>query len=310
MPERINRYGAVTRIVLIGTGDVGVLFARSFQEKGAEVTIVPGRSVERARERANHFGLRLCDDFAATVRGADVVLSAVTGESSLVVALRVLDAIQTGAIFADLTSAAPDVVREAAAAFAERGMTYVDAAIMGTVNLLGSRTPIIAAGEAAGRFADIMIEWGFDVSYKINSRAGDASMLKLLRSVFAKGLDTLVVEAMLVARTFGLEEDLLEQLGDFDRSTMRQTIDMYLSTHLIHANRRLYEMLEVETLLVASGLPAFVTHAAVERYRRTVDMLARFPCDANGVPAASANLEWLLNAEKQFAFAALTHNAE
>jgi hypothetical protein len=117
--------------------------------------------------------------------------------------------------------------------------------------------------------------------------------------VFAKGLDMLVVEAMLAARAFGLEEDLLEQLGDFDRSTMREIVDMYLRTHPVHAARRLREMQETEAQLASSGLPSFATHAAVKRYGRTVELLERFPPGPEIRDNASANLDWMLSAERR-----------
>jgi len=299
MSESVEMRSVAIRIAIIGTGDVGTAFAAALKQKGVDVTLVSGRGGTGAREKVERLGLPFCDDFEAAVRAADLVLSAVTGEGSRAVAGRVVDLIRADAIFADLTSSGPDEILKAAASFAASRKTYVDAAIMGAVGLHGQRTPIIAAGPEASRFADIMNGLGFEVTFKAQSRPGDASALKLIRSVFAKGLDMLVVEAMLAARAFGLEEDLLEQLGDFDRSTMREIVDMYLRTHTVHAARRLHEMQETEAQLASSGLPSFGTHAAVERYSRTVELLERFPPGPEIRDDASANLDWMLNAERR-----------
>jgi 3-hydroxyisobutyrate dehydrogenase-like beta-hydroxyacid dehydrogenase len=91
-------------------------------------------------------------------------------------------------------------------------------------------------------FAATMNALGFAVSAREGSAVGDASSLKLLRSLFAKGLDALVVESMLAAEALGLRQDLVELLSDFDQRPMCDHIDMYLRTHPTNAARRLVEM--------------------------------------------------------------------
>ena len=299
MGKSITERSSGLRIVVIGSGDVGIRFALALERAGADVAMVPGRSAQHTRRKTERFGLTLREDFAAAVGGADIVLSVVTGDGSLAVARRVLESIGSDAIFADLTAAAPDAIYEAAAAFTARGRLYVDAAIMGAVSLLDIRTPIFASGPDAPRFADIMNGFGFEISSRPGSKAGDASMLKLLRSIFAKGLDALSVEVMLAARAFGLQEELLEQMGDFDRLPIRQTIEMYIRTHPASAARRHKEMLETAKQLAVAGLRSFSTDAALARYSHTMALLARFPPHETDDANAAANLEWLLDAERR-----------
>jgi len=286
------------RIAIIGTGEVGTTFGLSFKQRGLDVQVVSARGLAPSPEKVERLGPLLCGDFEAAVENAGLVLSVVSGEAAPVVAERVVDLLLPGAIFADLTSAAPDDIRKAAALFAAKQRIFVDGAIMGAVSLHGLQTPILASGPEAGRFAGIMNGFGAVVNFKTGSKPGDASALKLIRSVFAKGLDVLVVEVMMVARAFGLKDDLLEQLRDFERSSMREIVDMYLRTHPVHASRRLHEMRETEAQLASSGLPSFATHAAVERYSRTVELLRHFPPGPEVGIDASASLDWMLGAER------------
>lgn len=281
-------------VTLVGLGEVGAVFARGLLHQRVEVRVA-SRPSSRAEMAAAELGLPLSTDAATAVEGADLVLLTVTGESLLPVARAIGPALVSGVLVADLTSAAPRDV-EAAARALPAGV-YVDVAIMGAVSLHGIATPLLASGRAAVAFAEMMNPLGFNVSAQPGSAIGDASRLKLLRSIFAKGLDAVVAEAMLAAEALGLREKLVAQLEDFDRLPLRDHIAMYLSTHAAHAARRLVEMEQSEMELVALGLPSLTTKAAIERYRRTADFARERALPAEPLDAERA-LAWLLDAER------------
>lgn len=281
-------------VALVGLGEVGGVFARALVDGGVALRIA-SRPSPRAERAAAGLGLPLAAP-AAAVSGADLVLLTVTGESLVPVARQIAAALAPGALVADLTSASPTEVETAAAAL-PAGAGYVDVAIMGAVSLHGARTPLLASGGAAPAFAELMNPLGFNVSARAGSAIGDASRLKLLRSIFAKGLDAVVAEAMLAAEALGLRADLVAQLADFDRSPLRDHIAMYLRTHPAHAARRLVEMEQAEQELVALGLPSLTTRAAIARYRRTAD-LARDHAPPPVPGDADRAIAWLLDAER------------
>lgn len=283
-------------IALVGLGEVGTVFARALLRNGVPLRIASRRS-PRAEQAAAGLGVPLAADAATAASGADLVLLTVTGESLVPVAREIGPALVPGALVADLTSAAPREVEAAAQALPAGAAAYVDVAIMGAVSLHGIATPLLASGAAAPAFAQMMNPLGFNVSAREGSAIGDASRLKLLRSIFAKGLDAVVAEAMLAAEALGLRADLVVQLADFDRSPLHDHIAMYLRTHPPHAGRRLVEMEQAEQELLALGLPSLTTRAAIERYRRTADLardhaLPPAPLDADRAIA------WLLAAER------------
>jgi 3-hydroxyisobutyrate dehydrogenase len=282
-------------IALVGLGEVGTSFAGELLARGVELKVA-SRESARAAASAKKLGIDLDYDIARAVSSADIVLLTITGDGLRDVVGKIAPVLREQAVLADLTAANPPHVIAAADMLGAGRGRFVDVAIMGAVSLHGIRTPLLASGEMATDFAARMNALGFSVSAREGSAVGDASSLKLLRSLFAKGLDALVVESMLAAEALGLRRDLIELLSDFDQRPLRDHIDMYLRTHPPHATRRLAEMELAETQLKSLELPSLTTRATIERYRRT----ARLVLDDKHIPPsmdAAAALQWLLAAE-------------
>ena len=72
---------------------------------------------------------------------------------------------------------------------------FADVALVGVVPNTGLPTPALASGDGAERFAEIFRPLGMPVEV-VGSRPGDAAGLKLLRSVFMKGLAAAAIETL------------------------------------------------------------------------------------------------------------------
>jgi 3-hydroxyisobutyrate dehydrogenase-like beta-hydroxyacid dehydrogenase len=283
-------------VTIVGLGEVGTCFARGLLDCGVRPRVM-SRASERSASAAASLGLSLEANARAAVADAEVVLLAVTSESLLDVVRALAPHLKPEALLADLTASSADATRAAAAAVAGGSDSFVDVAVMGAVSLHGIRTPLLAAGPAAPRFAGIMNALGFNVEPWPGSTVGDASDLKLLRSVFTKGLEAVVIESMLAAEALGLRTKLTQLLSDYDRRPLRDHIEMYMRTHPGHAERRLPEMLQAETQILGRGLPSLTTRAAIERYRRTVALQSDRSVATQARNAAQA-IAWLLELER------------
>ena len=75
---------------------------------------------------------------------------------------------------------------------------------------------MLASGAGAQAFADIFVPLGMPVTV-VSEQAGDAATLKLVRSVFMKGLAAAVVESMQAAEAAGhaewLEQEIETMIG-------------------------------------------------------------------------------------------------
>jgi len=97
---------------------------------------------------------------------------------------------------------------------------------------------------------------------------GQASRVKLLRSVYMKGRDALVMEMLLAARVHGIERAVVESIqGAGERVPFPQIADRIVCAMAVHAGRRADELAMSAQLLRSSAVEPIVTEAGSERLR-------------------------------------------
>lgn len=284
------------RIAIIGLGEVGRCFAQPLLEAGFELLLCEARPSPAAIELASRWNLPLHDKPGAWLASADWTLSCVTGAQALPVVEQVLACIPAGTGLADLTTASPEVKRQAAQLSRERSVRYVDTAIMGAISLNWVRTPLLAAGEGADEFKQFMEQVGGRVKLIDGGAAGDAISLKILRSVFTKGMEALCVELLVSAEKQGVREKLYEQLSDIDQTPLRDFIDMLVRTHVVHASRRAHEVHDAAQELAHQGVPSLVLPGVEQRFRDTANRLQTHPMSFAD-PNVGQALQWLLKSQ-------------
>ncbi|MEA2458224.1 MAG: hypothetical protein QOC95_1196 [Thermoleophilaceae bacterium] len=202
----------------------------------------------------------LAGSLTAALEGAQAVVSAVPGSVSAEVFARALPLLSDDTLFVDLTAASPEVKERAAA----QHEMYADGAVLGTVATSGEDVPIAAAGPAAAPFAEL----GLNVSV-LDGPAGTAARLKLVRSVFMKGRDALVLEMMLAARRLGVEDEVARSIaGPGEQVPFTELSERVLRALAVHAGRRAEELDSSAALLRELGVDPLVTEAGAERLRR------------------------------------------
>lgn len=282
-----------TRIAIIGLGEVGRCYAKPLHEAGFELLLCEARPSPAAQELADQWGLVMHDKPGDWLASAHWVLSCVTGAQALNVASQVLAFAAAGVGLADFTTASPEVKRQASQLAIERDVRYVDTAIMGAISLNWERTPLLAAGHGADELKTLLEKVGGRVQVIKDGAAGDAISLKILRSVFTKGMEALSVELLTSAEKQGVRAQLYEQLSDIDQTPLRSFVDMLVRTHVIHAKRRAHEVHDAETELASQGLPSLVLPGVEQRFLDTAQKLDAYPLDV-AEPNVDQALQWLL----------------
>lgn len=195
-------------------------------------------------------------DPETAVAGTDVVLSVST--AALDAARAALPALSRATIYADLNTAAPALKREVAALVADVGVRFADVALLGPVPARGLCTPALASGTGARAFADVFGPLGMPVEV-ISVEAGDAATLKLLRSVFMKGLAAAAIESLRAAEVAGhadwLERELSAVIG-------RPLLERLLEGSRKHAARRVDEMEAARDVLLELGIEPRIAAAS------------------------------------------------
>lgn len=281
------------KLAIIGLGEVGRCY-------GDALADVPGLTLSVCEQRISHAAAALAERLSITIEAAigpwlhdaDWVLSCVVGSKSLEVARECLGYMKPGAAFADLTTAAPEQKRLAAAEAHAKDIAYVDVAIMGAIFLLGAKTPLLCAGDAATRFSSLLAPVGAQPRVLSEGRAGDAISLKILRSVFTKGMEALAVEVLMAADSQKLRPALYEVLKDVDQASLPAFLEMLVTTHVVHANRRMHEVEEAERQLAAIGIVSDVLDGVRQRFAHTSQRLNHTPLP-NEKPTLQQALDWL-----------------
>src|SRR5499433_2244797 len=171
-----------------------------------------------------------------------------------------------GAIYADLNTASSALKAQLASLAAAAGVGFADVALMAPVPGSGLRTPMLAAGPAAGQFARCFGRLGGSVEV-LPGPPGAAAARKLLRSVFFKGLAAAVTEALRAAQAAGCEDWLRENIGHELTNASAATVGRLEHGSVRHARRRAEEMSAAAELLRQLGVPPRICGAS-ERWLR------------------------------------------
>ncbi|KXV04205.1 6-phosphogluconate dehydrogenase [Caballeronia megalochromosomata] len=281
-------------IAIVGLGEVGRCYASALAGVAQnKLMLCEQRVSELAAKLASDVNLPINEAVGPWLSEADWVFSCVVGTKSHEVAQSCFKYMKPGALFADFTTASPETKRQGEALASSQKFAYADVAIMGAIALLGARTPLLCSGDGATSFSAILAE-AAGVAPRVlpDSRAGDAMSLKILRSVFTKGMEALAVEVLMAAERQGLRPALYEVLQDIDKASLPQFLEMLVTTHVIHARRRQHEVEEAERQLAAIGIVSDVLDGVQHRFARTADKLDAFPLPTEK-PALADALTWL-----------------
>ena len=202
------------------------------------------------------------------IAGRTWIFSLVTADRALEAAEMVAPDIDKGALYLDCNSCSPSTKIAAAKAIEQAGAHYVDVAVMAPVHPARHRTPLLLAGSEAAKAEGFLTHLGMNARIA-GDKVGQASSIKMLRSVMIKGFEALTTECVLAARRAGVEDAVLASLQASDPGIDWKGRSAYnLERMLVHGVRRAAEMEEVAVTLRDLGLPDGMAAATVDWQRR------------------------------------------
>jgi 3-hydroxyisobutyrate dehydrogenase-like beta-hydroxyacid dehydrogenase len=247
-------------IALIGFGEAAEAFrigwGRSVSRARAfDVELLDPDQAARMAERCRAAGVECCDSPEQALADAGLVLCLITADQALAAAKAAAPHLFTGTLWLDGNSCSPGTKRAAAAVIETGGGLYVDMAIMAPVYPRRHKTPVLLAGPAAEPAAAALRRLGMAPEVA-GLAVGEASMIKMLRSVMVKGMEALTAECFLAARRAGVDAAVLRSLQSSDPSFDWKTRAAYnLERMIVHGGRRAAEMREVAATLRELGFP-------------------------------------------------------
>jgi len=208
---------------------------------------------ELIKSRAAKAKVTLDNSLDELVANSDVVISSVSANMALPIAVQCVPLLRPDHLYVDLNAAGPDT-KSAIEKELLGHATFVDVAIMGPVPGSGHKVPMVASGEGAQEFAKFANAHGMNVKI-VAGPAGSASASKMVRSIFMKGYVMLLVEAVVAGRKLGIEDEVLASIRDsLTRGEFLQNANDLMSRGVVHAERRAHEMDEVIATLKTLGV--------------------------------------------------------
>lgn len=285
------------KFAILGGGMVGGCYMQALLEFGHPLVglcdLQPAPAVAQQVQAA---GAQVHAQPGDWLAQADVVVSAVFGTAARGLFEACLPYLRDGALYVDMTTADPADMRACGAQARrnpdEAGVDFVDVAITGAVNLSGRKTPLLVAGpeDAAERVRQLFLPCGGTVR-TVGTQPGDAAALKLLRSLYTKGMEALGVECLVTAQRMGLRESLYAVLQDIDETPLRAMLESMVRTHGPHAQRRSHEVAQARRQMEDQGLTPIVAPAVQTLFAASAQAQAATPLQSGaGIDDA---LQWL-----------------
>jgi 3-hydroxyisobutyrate dehydrogenase-like beta-hydroxyacid dehydrogenase len=242
------------RIGFIGLGVMGGGMAGSLLRNGYQLTIW-SRNADQGRPLLK-MGAKAAPDIAAAVKAAEVVMYSLSDDRAIdeVVFGRggVLATVRRGQIVLDCTTVHPDTSRRQAAAYAEKGVEFLDVPVFGSRNEAASGGLWVLVGgkrEVFERVRPILEAIGETVHYMGESGKGTA--MKLGGNLIVASQLQALGEAMVMATKAGLDpKDVLGVLEVTDfRSPILSGVGAALVKRDFKTNFALKHMLKDANLI-------------------------------------------------------------
>jgi 3-hydroxyisobutyrate dehydrogenase-like beta-hydroxyacid dehydrogenase len=266
------------RLAMIGFGEAGRILAAGLAASGRfdvsayDILVHDPAARDALLAAAAERRVTMAETHRAAIAGARIVISAVTAASSTDVAREAASALAPGQIFADMNSVSPGAKRANAKLIEGARGHYVDVAVMAPVPPYGLKVPILLGGAAARDLVALLAPAGMNLEV-VADDVGTASAIKMCRSVMIKGIEALVVECMLGARRYGVEDRVLASLEEtFPQMQWDKRADYLVSRVVVHGRRRAAEMREVAVTLREAGVEPLMASATAQCQDRIADL--------------------------------------
>ncbi len=248
----------------IGFGEVAAAFSEAMLGHGARVYgTVRGRMSLDGVPRVS---------LEEVVEKSDIVLSTAKTQVARSLAEQVADLLRADQIYVDLNSTSPAVKVGIGEVIARSAGDFVEGAVLGAVGATGARTRVLVAGERSEEVAELLNDHGLNVT-AYSKDIGKASTFKMLRSVFSKGLECLIIELLIAGKRGGIEQDLWSDVTSFMASKPFDVIaDNWTRTHGVAYERRYHEMLQVIETLRELEVSPIMTEATTALFERSVSL--------------------------------------
>jgi 3-hydroxyisobutyrate dehydrogenase-like beta-hydroxyacid dehydrogenase len=250
-------------IGFIGFGEVGRTFAQEMKSKGAGVCYY---DIVNKKAEPWISSLSLSD----LIERCDVILSTASTHVAVQIATEAARYLTSGKIYADMNSTSPSVKKRIAGIIEPSKAHFIEGAILSAVGETGPRAAILVCGEKAEEFSRLMNQFGLINLKYFSPRIGEASQVKMIRSVFSKGVECLLLEMLIAGRRAGVADYIWRDIVDFmTKNSFERVAENWIKTHPLACERRYHEMVQVVETLKELRLEPLMTRGTLEFFEKS-----------------------------------------
>ena len=173
--------------------------------------------------------------------------------------------LRPGQLYVDVSASTPATKVAIWEAIKDTGVLFADAAMLGSLPKDKHKVPITASGNGAAKFQELMTPYGMKITLA-GEKAGSASAIKLVRSIYMKGIAGLMIEMLQGADAYGVTEEVVASISkSMDNIPFTSHLDRLVTGSALHCTRRAAELKGSIAMLDEEGLSAEMTTATKHR---------------------------------------------
>lgn len=247
-------------IGLKSEGIVGITAYDVMAEKPPMCELIKNRAIEA--------GVTLLPKAEEVAKEADIIIISVPSSFSIDACYSVIEYMRSGQIYADVGASTPEIKKQVWEILKNKGILFSDSAMLGSLPLSKHKVPIVASGNGAEGFRNALLPYGMNIDV-VGENPGDASAIKLLRSVFMKGIAALMIEMLEGAEANGVSTQVINSVSEsLDGIKFEDHLNRLVTGTAIHAHRRAAELEGSIKMLDESDVWYDMTLSAKKRHER------------------------------------------
>lgn len=217
---------------------------------------------EIVQERMKIVDASLCEQPGEVLESSDVVIVAVPADKAYEVSEMLYPDLKSDTLYIDVSASTPQIKYEISKLIEKKQAIFIDAAMMGPLPIYKHKVPILASGSGADLFKNRFSPYHMNIT-KVGNKGGDASAVKLVRSVFMKGLAQLFIETLGAAKHFGVEKLVVKSINEtMNNNSFEKMMNRLVTGTAIHSERRGIELQGSIDMLASGNLDASMSKAA------------------------------------------------
>lgn len=219
-------------------------------------------------KRAETAGVILKKSMKDLVERVTILFVAVPANQALEVSEEVKKYVKDELLYIDVSASTPEIKKKISNNIEKQGGYFIDVAMMGSLPVYKHQVPILASGTYTDLFIELMSPFQMNIT-KVSDIPGDASAVKLIRSIFMKGLPALLIEMLEVAHQYKVDELVINSISEtMDKNSFQETMNRLVTGTSVHAFRRALELEGTIEMIESSGLDPRMSIAARDKIRK------------------------------------------